>query len=222
MRKSMPVRKAILGGVVALFASAALPRPAAAQEAEFQFGIGYGHLFWDGAHSGPLEEQGGIRVDGRVTWCPDARHLPALRVGAGATLGSYFSNDDDGSVTFVGDVVIVEPSRFTQLSMFTPELEIAWRQWFDNKWYVEPGLAGMFIVGNFSKGEEAFGFVDSDIDEWRVGGGGRAFLRLGYHGWDQWSIGVEGSYAYGWLDFGHDVGGDIQQAYLGAFAAYRL
>jgi hypothetical protein len=83
-------------------------------------------------------------------------------------------------------------------------------------------LAGSFLVGNYVKGEEFFGFVDADIDRWRVGGGGRAFVRLGYQAQERWSFGVEGSYAYGWIDFGHDIGGDIQQGHLGLFAAYKF
>jgi hypothetical protein len=216
------MRGLILPCALALAASLLLARPAFAQQREFQFGIGYGHLFWDGFNSRELKEQGGVRVDGRVTWCADEHHFPQLRVGAGATLGFYVSNDNRGDVVVVNDLVFFEASNYTQLSLFTPELEVSWRQWLDQRWYLEPGAAATFLVGNYVKGEEFLGYVDEDIDRWRVGGGGRAFVRLGYNGWDRWSVGLEGSYAYGWLDFGDDVGGDIQQAYLGIFAAYRF
>ena len=216
------MRPVILGPVLAIAMSLFVARPVHAQQREFLFGIGYGHLFWDGSNSDELEEQGGVRMEGRVTWCVDELHLPQLRVGAGATLGFYGSYDDGGDVVIVNGIAFIEGNRYTQLSLITPELEVAWRQPLADKWYIEPGLAGMFIVGNYTRGEDFYYAVDEDLNRWRVGGGGRSFIRLGYNGWDRWTVGIEGSYSYGWLDFSDDIGGDIQQAYMGVFAAYRF
>ena len=80
----------------------------------------------------------------------------------------------------------------------------------------------MFVIGNYVQGDEFLGFVGTDGSWWSVGGGGRAFVRLGYRASQQSTFGPEGSYSYGWLDFGDDIGGDIQQAYLGVFIAVRL
>jgi len=198
---------------------------AAAQDREFAFGLGYGQLFWDGSHTGPLEEQGGLVLDGRLTWAvtPNAGPgRPELRVGFGLDLAFYVSQDDDGEITIINDVAFVTGSDFTALSTIAPQIEISLRQpIFDEHWYVEPGIAGVFMVGHYTRGQDFFWFVDEDENEWRVGGGGKAFLRFAYTQ-DEWSIGAEGSYSYGWLDFGHDIGGDIQQGYFGLFYAHKF
>ena len=200
--------------------------PAVAQDREFAFGLGYGHLFWDGSNTGALEEQGGLVLDGRLTWAvtPNAYPgRPQLRVGVGLDLAFYSSRDDDGEFEIDDDgEVFANATDYTQLSIIAPQLEIAWRQPVINEnWYLEPGVAGVFMIGNYTTGQEFFWFVDEDENEWRVGGGGKAFLRFAYTR-ERWSIGVEGAYAYGWLDFGHDIGGDIQQGYFGLFYARKF
>lgn len=188
---------------------------------EFAFGIGYAHLFWDGTHSDALEEQGGLRMDGWFSF-PVARNeretgRPELRLGIGLAL-EFFVSERGGDVFEVGDVIIVEPNDWDQLSLIQPEVQFSIRAPVNDNWYVEPGLAAVGIVGNFIRGEEFFGFVDEDIDRWRVGGAGRAYVRLAYRkGRSAW--GVEGSYSYGWLDFGDDIGGDIQRGHLTFFYA---
>jgi hypothetical protein len=218
-------RRGIAGLLAGLFVVVGAQR-ARAQDREFAFGLGYGHLFWDGSHTDELKEQGGLVLNGRLTWAitPDARPgRPELRVGVGLDLAFYASHDYNGDfeIDDNGDV-FATASDYTQLSIISPQLEISLRQpVIDEHWYLEPGLAGVFMVGNYTKGQEVFWFVDEDRNDWRVGGGGKAFLRLAYTQ-EQWSIGAEGSYGYGWLDFGHDIGGDIQQAYLGLFYARKF
>ena len=85
-----------------------------------------------------------------------------------------------------------------------------------------PRLAASLFIGNYVKGEEVIGYVDTDIDRWNVGGGGRAFLRLAYRPEPRFAIGLEGSYSFGWIDFGDDIGGDIQQGYLGFYIAHKF
>jgi hypothetical protein len=210
--------------VAGLFVAATAQR-AAAQDREFAFGIGYGHLLWEGSNVGPLEEHGGLVLDGRLTWAvtPDAAPgRPELRVGFGVDLSFYISQDDDGEVTIINGVAFVTGSDYTSLSVLAPQAEVSLRlPIFDEHWYVEPGVAGVFMVGHYTQGEDFFWFVDEDENEWRVGGGGKAFLRIAYTK-DDWSIGAEGSYSYGWLDFGHHIGGEIQQAYLGLFYAHKF
>ena len=210
------------GLVVSLTCQASL-----AQDREFAFGIGYGHLFWDGSHTDELEEQGGFVMNGRVSWAltPDARpERPQLRAGVGLDLAFYTSHEDNGDdfVIIGDDVIITTADDYTQLTSIAPQVEIAWRQpVIDEHWYVEPGLAGVFMIGNYTTGQEFFWFVDQDENRWNVGGGGKAFLRLAYTK-DRWAVGAEGSYSYGWLDFGDDIGGDIQQAYLGLFFSHKF
>jgi hypothetical protein len=211
--------RASLGAVVVAVLS--VSAPALGDGREFGFSIGYAHLFWDGAHTDALEEQGGIRVDARLSWAAtraaeDTRR-PELWLGVGVALGGFIS--DRGGDVFVDDgVVFVEPDDWDQLSVIEPELMVSLRTPLDDHWYVEPGLAATGTIGHYVRGEEFFGIVDEDIDRWRLGGGGRMFVRVAYrNGRSAW--GLEGSYSYGWLDFGDDIGGDIQRGHLTFFYA---
>jgi hypothetical protein len=209
----MVTRSVGITGLVAALLAAAAGGDVLAQDREFAAGIGYGHLFWDGNNAGPLEEQGGLVFDARVTWAPTPRQ-PRLRVGVDLDLAFYFSTDDsDDDFSGVND--------FAQLSVIAPALEVAWRHPIDEHWYLEPGLAGVLTIGNYTTGQELFGFVDRDENRWRVGGGGKTFLRLAY-AQDRWAAGVEGSYTYGWLDFGEEIGGETRQAYVRLFYSRRF
>ena len=197
--------------------------PVYGQHREFAFGIGYTHLFWDGSNSDALEEQGGLLMEGRVSWPlaqPTTENQPELRIGLGLGLTFYVS-EQGGDVVEVGNVIIIEPDDWTQLTTITPEVQFSVRQPVGDDYYLEPGVAGVFMLGNYVKGEEVFGFVDEEDDRWAAGGGGRVFLRGAYRR-ERWSVGLEGSYGYGWLHFGDDIGGDIQQGYFGIFYARRF
>ena len=197
---------------------------AAAQDREFGFGAGYGHLFWEGANAGALEEQGGLRLNGWVSWplnpAKTPEPEPEMRFGLGLGIGIYYS-EHGGSITDVGNVIIIEPDDYAELLTFEPEVQFSVRFPIGRDYYLEPGIAGTFIVGNYTRGEQVWGFVDEDLDRWRVGGGGRLLLRGAYRR-ETWSVGLEGSYGYGWLDFDDDIGGEIQQGYLGVFYAHRF
>jgi hypothetical protein len=195
---------------------------AAAQTPEIAFGLGYAHVFLDGAHAGALEEQGGFHLDVHCSWpvgAPMTDDRPELRFGVAFGMGLFISErrvesfSDNGWVTF--------KDNYTQLLTIEPEIQLSLRQPVGGRFWLEPGLAGTFLYGEYETGLASFGFFSEGEDRRKVGGAGRAFLRGAYHR-DQWSVGVEGSYSYGWLDFGDDIGGDIQQAYLGVFYARRL
>ena len=208
---------------IALALSLLLPSAAGAQGREFAFGFGYGHLFWDGHNAGPLEEQGGFRLDGRYSFPvtePMTETRPELRIGFSLALAFYIS-EQGGDIDEIGNVIIIEPSDWTQLTTIEPEIQFSLRHPIARDYYLEPGVAGTLMVGNYLRGEEFWGFVDEDMDRWNVGGGGRLFLRGAYVR-NRWHFGLEGSYSYGWLNFGDDIGGDIQQAYLGFFFAHQL
>jgi hypothetical protein len=206
---------------VALLGALCLTPAAFAQDPEFAFGLNYSHLFLDGSHADELEEQGGLTLNGRVSWPispPMTDRRPELRFGVGLNLSFYRSeHDDDDDDDFFNGVDI------TQVSMITPELQLSVRAPVGRDFYLEPGIAGQFIVGNYWAGEEDWwGWdVDEEQDIWRVGGGARVFLRGAYQ-FRRWALGIEGAYSYGWLDFGHDIGGDTQQGYLGVFFAHSF
>jgi hypothetical protein len=209
--------------IAAFIVAAALTLGARAQDREFAFGAGYGHLFLEGSNAGALEEQGGLRLNGWVSWPitpPMTESKPELRVGLALGIGIYYS--EHGGSVFEGDnVIIIEPDDYAELLTFEPEVQFSVRVPVGRDYYLEPGIAGTFIVGNYTRGQEVFGFVDEDLDRWRVGGGGRLLLRGAYRR-ETWSLGLEGSYSYGWLDFDDDIGGEIQQGYLGVFYAHRF
>ena len=206
-----------------LVISLCLTAAAHGQHREFAFGVGYSHLFWDGSNTDALEEQGGVRFNGRVSWplteATDERR-PELRLGLGLGLAFYVS-EQGGDVFEEDDVIFIDPDDFTQLTSIEPEVQLSLRLPVGYDYYLEPGVGGTFMLGNYVRGEEFFGFVDEDLDRWAAGGGGRIFLRGAYRR-ERWSVGVEGSYGYGWLHFGDDIGGDIQQGYLGLFYARRF
>ena len=188
---------------------------------EFAFGLGYTHLFLDGSNSRALEEQGGIRLDGRVSW-PVSEMQPNFRLGAGLALSSFVSerdrdfedevDDGDDGWFFYGS------DDWDQLFIIEPEIQASWRLPAGDDLYLEPGFGASLLGGNFVRGEEFFGFVDEDIDRWSLGAAGRIFLR-GAFVRGRWSFGLEGSYSFGWLHFGDDIGGDIQRGHLGFYVA---
>jgi hypothetical protein len=185
---------------------------------ELAVGIGYGHLVWDGHNTNELEEQGGLRLD--IRYSIPVAPQPEWRVGAGLGLAFYIS-EHGGDVFEEGGIIFIRPDDWVQLTNVEPEIQFSLRHPLGDGFYLEPGVAGVFIAGNYRRGEEVFGFVDEDLNRWRVGGGARLFLRAACTR-GRSSYGVEGSYSYGWLDFGDDLGGDIQQACLAFFYAYRL
>jgi hypothetical protein len=206
-----------------LLVSVYLTGVARGQHREFAIGAGYGHLFWDGAHTAALEEQGGVRFEGRVSWPvsePMTDTRPELRLGVGLGVAVYYS-EHGGDIFEEDGILFVDPEDFEQLTTLEPEIQFSLRVPVGSDYYLEPGIAGTFIAGNYRTGEDFVGFIDEDVNRWRVGGGGRLILRGAYHR-ERWSFGIEGSYAYGWLDFGDDIGGDIQQGYLGVFYAHRF
>src|SRR5687768_9770207 len=153
-----------------LLISLCLTSVAAAQGNEFAFGGGYGHLFWDGHNTDALEEQGGFRMEGRVSMPitePMADGRPELRLGVGLGLAFYIS-EKGGDVFEVGDVIFIEPDDLTQLTSIEPEIQFSLRYPVREDLYLEPGIAGALIIGNYLRGEEVFGFVDEDIDDWSV------------------------------------------------------
>ena len=211
---------------LAVVGSVCLAPAALAQDPEYAFGVNYSHLFLDGANADELEEQGGLTLNGRVSWPvspPMTDRRPELRFGVGLNLSFYSSERDaDGDDD---DFFDEDELDISQLSMITPELQLSVRAPVGRDFYLEPGIAGQFIVGNYWTGEESrwgwWSDVDEEDDIWRVGGGARLFLRGAYQ-FRRWALGIEGAYSYGWLDFGHDVGGDIQQGYLGVFFAHSF
>jgi hypothetical protein len=197
--------------------------PSRGDERDFGFSLGYAHLFWDGTNTDVLEEQGGLRFDGRFTWpvgTPADSSAPHLRLGLGVAIEGFISEqggeieDDDDDDGFI----FITPDDWNQLSIIEPELQLSVRGALGPDWYLEPGFGASAIVGNYVRGEEVFGFVDEDIDRWRLGAAGRLFVRLAWRrGRSAW--GIEGSYSYGWIDFGDDIGGDIQRGHLTFFYA---
>jgi hypothetical protein len=196
---------------------------------EFDLSIGYAHLSLSGS-AGPFDDRDGIRVEPRFSFGAGGA-TSGLRFGIGVGISGFekshdedfFVIDDDGDVfEFDGDSV-------ESITLITPEIQLSWRQMLgpvegessQRRWFVEPGVGLGVVFAQYWVGD-TFGFaVDTDISEWDTTIAARPFLRAGWSG-DRWVFGLEGSYLFGGnLDFTDEVGGDLEEWYVGAFFGAR-
>jgi len=201
---------------------AACPSPAVAAEPEFALSMGYTHVSLDDTIVGEFAEQGGFRFEPRFSWAP-VESRPQFRVGIGMGF-SFFYDETDGSAVFIdddGDIIIADADDYEQLFLWTPELQLSWRQRWESGWSLEGGvgLGGVFAL--YTAGEQFFDeFYDEDLDEGDITYSVRPFVRVGYreggfHG------GLEASYLWGGnLDFTKEIGGEVNEWYVGVFFSF--
>ena len=211
----------IRASCVLVAALALPPSPAAARgEPEFSLGVGYARINFDG-DSPFIDDRDGVHFDPYVSFAP-LDDLPALRLGAAFgvsfalddTRGAAVPDGDGGSVFINGDDVF--------LMLFEPEARLALRLPLaeDEAYFVEAGVGGGGVLGYLSAGDDQ-GVDDPDdaeIDDTDVAFMARAFARLGIH-IESGIVGIEASYMHGGMDFGHGIGGDVSEAYVGIFGA---
>ena len=198
------------------------PSPAAAQgEREFSLGLGYARINFDG-DSPLIDDRDAVRFDPYFSYAP-LDDLPALRLGAAFgvsfavddTRGTFISDDAGGSLFIEGDDVF--------FMLFEPEARLALRIPLaeDEATFIEAGVGGGGVLGYLSAGDDE-GVDDPDdaeIDDTDIAFMGRAFVRLGMHV-ESGIVGVEASYMQGGrMDFGHGIGGEVSEAYVGIFGA---
>jgi hypothetical protein len=120
---------------------------ARAVEPEFAISLGYSHVSLADTSVGEFGEQGGFRFEPRFSFAPSADR-PQFRVGIGMGF-SFFYDETDGSAAFIdddGDIIIADADDYEQLFFWTPELQLSWRQRWENGWMLEGGvgLGGVF------------------------------------------------------------------------------
>src|SRR5688572_7109391 len=208
------VSTALVGA--ALIASA--PPALADHHREFSFSIGYAQLSVDDEALQDLDHKGGVRFEPRLTWTPSADDAQRFRLGVGIGFAFFYDEEDTGET--VGGFADVED--FEQISLIVPELQATWRQPVHENWFVEGGVGVGAVIGNFRAGQVIFDdLFDEDVSDWDLGFGVRPLVRVGYTK-PGWVAGLEGSYLFTDLDFGNDLGGSIEELYIGLFFSHMF
>lgn len=191
---------------------------------EFALSLGYAHVELDKTE-GPFDSRGGFRVEPRFTFGVND-DLPQLKLGVGVGISGFNKSidDDDGDFVVIDDEVFFFDSEDAHdLTLLTPEFQISWRQPLsgDRRWFIEPGVGVGVVIGQYWVGDTFGWWTDTDINEWDATLGARPFLRAGYQA-DRWLLGMEASYLFGGsLDFTDEVGGNVEELYVGVFFGGR-
>lgn len=210
--------------VVAVLAVVAVGqgRARAATEPEFAIGLGYTHVSLDDTSIGDMAEEGGFRFEPRFTFAP-LDDAPQFRLGVGMGF-SFFYDETDSSAIFIdddGDVFIGDADEYENLFLWTPELQASYRHTFDSGLVLEGGVGVGGVFAYYTAGEEFFNtYYDEQLDEGDITWSVRPFARAGYRS-DGFTLGLETSYLVGGdLDFTPEIGGNIDEFFVGAFFAW--
>lgn len=199
--------------IVALLA----PAVASAQKTEFAIGFGYSHVAVQGA-PGEFDQQDGGRFEPRFTWQP-FEERPQLRFGVGVGFSYYYDNSENGQI--ISPPFAFDVDSFESLSLITPEFQVSWRQPISEDWWIEGGLGVGPAIGIYTAGEVLFNdLFDEDISESGVGIGVRPFVRAGFRGGEHWNWGLEGSYQWTSVEFGHGLGDNPSEWFVGVFFSF--
>ena len=205
------MRKLLLGCVLAgagLWASTAK----AETNYVFDFGIGYQKLHIDGANAKELDGDENISGKFKVMILPST----TSRWRYGFSISGASAYENTGPFVFDGKTYVDDP--FKEFEMLVPEFRIAYHIPINNL-FIEPSIGVGPAIAAFRTGEDN-DYWDAD-NTVRVNIALEPSLQIGY-AQDQWAVGGEVSYLFTHLDFGDDVGGDIDTFYLGAFFRYQF
>jgi len=204
--------------LAAMVALVLAPPARAGADGEFGISIGYAELsIDDDPVLDDLDDQGGLRFEPRFTWAP-SEDLPNLRLGIGVGF-SFFYDEEDSGQDFGG---FADVEDFEEISFIIPEFQVTWRQPLAEHYFIEGGVGIGAVFGYFRAGQVVFDeLFDQDVSEWDLALGIRPLLRGGYMS-ERWSAGLEGSYLFTDLDFGHGIGGNMEELYIGLFYQHKL
>ena len=193
-----------------------------AADPEFAFSLGYSHISLDDTTIGEMGEAGGLRFETRYSWAPNEQQ-PKFRLGLGMGF-SFFYDETDGSALFIdddGDIVVADADDYEQVFLWTPELQLSWRERWDNGWMLEGGVGVGGVVGVYAAGDQFFDeFYDQDLNESDFTFFVRPFVRAAYRD-EGFSVGLEASYMWGGsVEFTDEVGGDVEEWYVGVFFGF--
>lgn len=184
------------------------------------FGIGYSKLNIAGENVRQLDGADGAASHINFKWAPpDAR---GLRLGFSVDIAGWreeFTSVNEDEDEFITDA-------YQELSLFIPEVRVGYYIPFgdprDRHFFIEPSIGVGLAVGYFEAGDVFFNRFDSDdYSKTRANIAFRPAVQAGY-AWDRFAAGVEASYLWTHLDFGNEVGGDIESWYVGGFFRFRF
>ena len=193
---------------------------AARGDSDFQIGVGYSHVELDGE---TFDGRGGLRLEPRFSFGLEA--LPQVRLGFAVGFSTYWKDfDDEDLIEVDGDTIFIEDDGVEGLTLFTPEFQLSWRQPLGRRYerglYIEAGVGVGGVIGNYFVADE-WGW-DTEESDWDAAFSVRPFVRGAYE-WDQFQVGIEGSYLFGQeLDFNDRASGEVSEWYVGAFFGYRF
>lgn len=218
-RKRMKSRVAFLclaaATAVVLSATRAVALDSDEFTSEFSLGVGYSHVSI-GDNNSAIDSEDLLRFDGAFSINPFSR-VPQLRLGFALGVGMDFDNSKGVVIVRNGQLTAFSSSDIPLL-LIEPEFRLSWQQWF-GKWYVEPGVGvgGVFANLNLESDDGAETF-----DEWDSSLSGRVFLNVGFA--VQGGVaGFQGSYMRaGDISFADNLGGEVEEFYIGFFGAMQF
>jgi hypothetical protein len=127
-----------------------------------------------------------------------------LRFGFGLSIeGAY----EEGNLV---DPFDDDDHFFSQVTLFTPEMIVAWSQPLGEKFFLEPSVAFGLPIGYWSTGKTDHHHhhddFDVDDDDTRIGVSVRPGIALGYNINQHHAVGISASYMFAHIDFDDGIG----------------
>jgi hypothetical protein len=191
--------------------------PAAARDNELSLTLGYTHLsldaeleFLDITEITSLDDTGGIYGGIRFS---RSIFVEQLRLGSGVQVARYST---DGRA--VPGLFEIERERFLEIA---PELQLSWRQRIGERFFIEPGIGGGIVIGNYrARGVTLAGLPQDDVNEWQVGYGVRPFVRIGWE-LERVVVGLEASHRWTRIEY-DEIDASTREWMAGAFVSFRF
>ncbi len=178
---------------------------------DFSFGIGYSHIQL-GSSFNEFHNMNALRVEPAVTFSPFVK-LSQLRIGGAFGVSMVLGSSSHAIISNNG-TLIVHASADIPFLLLEPELRVSWRQEFDAGFFIEPGLGLGGAIGQLHLESET-----QSVEKWDANFAARTFINVGFLV-PGGIFGVQGSYMRaGALHFAGNVGGDVNQFYIGVFGS---
>jgi len=200
-----------------------IAKPTMAAGPAMDFGLGFGGTTVDGSLP-EIENSFGSRFNFNFSFpvAPNTAFEP-LRLGIGFSIegtteyGRRIRDDDEDDR--------IDERPYSAYVAFSPEIKVAWSQPLGERFFIEPSVALVMPIANYSVGEvESYryyrDYYDEDDDQTRVGVGVRPALVLGYNLTEHQAIGLVFSYLWAELNFSEPIGDNVESYDVMFF--YRL
>ena len=178
---------------------------------DFAFGIGYAHIQL-GSSSNEFHNMDALRIEPAISFSPFAK-LSQLRLGGAFGVSMVLDSSSHAIISNNG-TLIVHASADIPFLLLEPEFRVSWRQEFDSGWFIEPGIGLGGAIGQLHLESDTHSF-----EEWDANFAARAFLNVGFLV-PGGIFGVQASYMRsGSIKFAQNVGGEINEFYIGVFGS---